>query len=122
MVDYSLAAKELAELRTADRRTRDKCEAHRIKAVALLASGRTAEDIADALLIDPNTLRHHFKRYQQGGLPAFPATSPTAKLLVRKARPTRGSPRSIPPAIAIKPDRDRERSVLRIRRDSDPTL
>jgi transposase len=71
MVDYSLPAKELAELRAAHRRTRDKREADRIKAVVLLASGRTAEDIADALLIDPNTVRNHFKRYQQGGLPAL---------------------------------------------------
>jgi len=68
MVDYSLPAKQLAELRAAHRRTRDKREADRIKAVVLLASGRTAEDIAEALLIDPNTVRNHFKRYQQGGL------------------------------------------------------
>ena len=71
MVDYSLPAKELAELRAAHRRTRDKREADRIKAVVLLASGRTAEDIADALLIDPNTVRNHFKRYRRGGLPAL---------------------------------------------------
>jgi len=68
MVDYSLPAKQLAELRAAHRHTRDKREADRIKAVVLLASGRTAEDIAEALLIDPNTVRNHFKRYQQGGL------------------------------------------------------
>jgi transposase len=68
MIDYSLPAKELAELRAAHRRTRDKREADRIKAVVLLASGRTAEDVADALLIDPNTVRNHFKRYRQGGL------------------------------------------------------
>jgi len=68
MIDYSLPAKELAELRAAHRRTRDKREADRIKAVVLLASGRTAEDVAEALLIDPNTVRNHFKRYRQGGL------------------------------------------------------
>jgi len=71
MVDYSLPATELAELRAAHRRTRDKREADRIKAVVLLASGRTAEDVAEALLIDPNTVRNHFKRYQQGGLPGL---------------------------------------------------
>ena len=42
-----------------------------IKAVVLLASGRTAEDVAEALLIDPNTVRNHFKRYRQGGLPGL---------------------------------------------------
>jgi transposase len=71
MIDYSLPAKELAELRAAHRRTRDKREADRIKAVVLLASGRTAEDVAEALLIDPNTVRNHFKRYRQGGLPGL---------------------------------------------------
>jgi transposase len=71
MIDYSLPAQELAELRAAHRRTRDKREADRIKAVVLLASGRTAEDVAEALLIDPNTVRNHFKRYRQGGLPGL---------------------------------------------------
>jgi len=71
MIDYSLPAQELAELRAAHRRTRDKREADRIKAVVLLASGRTAEDVAEALLIDPNTVRNHFKRYRQGGLPSL---------------------------------------------------
>jgi transposase len=71
MIDYSLPVTELAELRAAHRRTRDKREADRIKAVVLLASGRTAEDVAEALLIDPNTVRSHFKRYQQGGLPGL---------------------------------------------------
>jgi len=71
MVDYSLSAKELHELRAAHRRTRDKREADRIKAVILLASGWAAEDVADALLIDPNTVRNHFKRYQHDGLPGL---------------------------------------------------
>ncbi len=68
MVDYSLPASELADLRAAHRGTRDKREADRIKAVILLASGWSAADVADALLIDPNSVRNHFKRYQQGGL------------------------------------------------------
>jgi hypothetical protein len=38
MVDYSLPAAELADLRSAHRGTRDKREADRIKAVILLAS------------------------------------------------------------------------------------
>jgi hypothetical protein len=49
MMDYSLPAEKLAELRAAHRRTRDKREADRIKAVVLLASGWRAEDVADAL-------------------------------------------------------------------------
>ena len=70
MIDYSLPASELAELRAAHGATRDKREADRIKAVIRLASGWSAQDIADALLIEANTVRNQFKRYQQGGLPA----------------------------------------------------
>lgn len=51
MMDYSLSATELAELRAAHRATRDKREADRIKAVILLASGWSVDDIADALLM-----------------------------------------------------------------------
>jgi transposase len=68
MVDYTLTSDELTRLRAAHRRTRDQREADRIKAVILLASGWRAEDIAEALLVDPNTVRAHFKRYRAGGL------------------------------------------------------
>jgi len=68
MSDYSLTDKQLAELRAAHRGTRDKREADRIKAVVLLATGWTAEQIAEVLQIDPNTVRNHFKRYRQDGL------------------------------------------------------
>jgi hypothetical protein len=60
MMDYSLTVEKLAELRAAHHRTRDKCEADRIKAVVLLASGCREGDVANALLVDPN-LRNHFK-------------------------------------------------------------
>jgi transposase len=68
MMDYNLPAEKLAELRAAHRRTRDKREANSIKAVVLLANGWRAEDVADALLVDPNTVRNHFKTYQAEGL------------------------------------------------------
>jgi len=68
MLDYTLPADKLTELRGAHRATHDKREADRIKAVVLLASGWTAEQVAEALLIDPNTVRNHFRRYQQDGL------------------------------------------------------
>ncbi|EGV27489.1 hypothetical protein ThidrDRAFT_4699, partial [Thiorhodococcus drewsii AZ1] len=64
MPDYHLTDKQLAELRAAHRGTRDKREADRIKAVVLLATGWTAEQIAEVLQIDPNTVRNHFKRYR----------------------------------------------------------
>ena len=71
MLDYALSAEQLAELRAAHRRTRDQREADRIKAVVSLASGWPAEQIAAVLLIDPNTVRNHFRRYRQGGLPGL---------------------------------------------------
>ena len=68
MLDYSLSREQLDELRAAHRRTRDKREADRIKAVVALATGWTAEEVAELLQIDPNTVRHHFKRYRTEGL------------------------------------------------------
>jgi len=71
MLDYTLAAEELAELRKAHRATRDKREADRIKAVVLLATGWSAEQVAEVLQVDANTVRNHFKAYRRGGLQAL---------------------------------------------------
>jgi transposase len=71
MRDYSLPAEKLAELRAAHRSTSDKREADRIKAVVLLATGWTAEEVAEVLQVDANTVRNHFNRYHQGGLKAL---------------------------------------------------
>lgn len=71
MLDYTLSADKLDELRAAHRSTRDKREADRIKAVVLLAGGWTAEAVAEALLVDSNTVRNHFKCYRQGGIDAL---------------------------------------------------
>ncbi len=68
MIDYRLTQQELAELRKAHRRTRNLREAYRINAVILLGQGRTVADVADVLLIDPDTARDDFKRIKQGGL------------------------------------------------------
>jgi len=68
MLNYALSPDQLAELRQAHRRTRDKCEADRIKVVVLLATGWMAEAVAEILLVDPNTVRAHFKRYGKRGL------------------------------------------------------
>ena len=68
MLDFRLDKHELAELRTAHRRASNVREAYRINAVILLGNGRTAADVADALLFDPDTARTYFKRYKKGGL------------------------------------------------------
>ena len=67
MLDYRLSKQELAELRAAHRRALNVREAYRINAVILLGNGRTVADVADALLIDPDTVRSYFKRYKKGG-------------------------------------------------------
>jgi transposase len=71
MLDYTLSAEKLAELRTAHRKTRDKREADRVKAVVLLATGWSAEQVAEVLQVDTNTVRNHFKRYREGGVKAL---------------------------------------------------
>jgi transposase len=71
MNDDTIGAEKLAELRAAHRGTRDKREADRIKAVVLLATGWSAEEVAEVLQVDPNTVRNHFRRYRQGGIKAL---------------------------------------------------
>lgn len=75
MNDYTLGADRLAQLRAAHRETRDKREADRIKAVVLLGTGWTAEDVAEVLQVDPNTVRNYFKAYRQGGLDSLKHTA-----------------------------------------------
>ncbi len=36
-----------------------------------LAGGWSAEQVAEVLLVDSNTVRDHFRRYQHGGLPGL---------------------------------------------------
>jgi hypothetical protein len=57
MLDYRRRKQELAELRAVHRSTPNVRQAHRINAAILLGTGRTAADVADALLIDPDTVR-----------------------------------------------------------------
>ena len=68
MLDYTLSSEQLDELRAAHRGTQDKREADRIKAVVALVTGWTAEEVAEILQVDANTVRNHFKRYRADGL------------------------------------------------------
>ena len=68
MLDYTLSDDQMAELRQAHRQARHKRDAYRINAVILLASGWSAEQVSQALLIDADTARQYFKRYRHGGL------------------------------------------------------
>ena len=71
MLNFQLDKQELAKLRAAHRRAKNAREAYRINAVILLGDGWKAAEIANALLIDPDTVRTYFKRYKKGGLEAL---------------------------------------------------
>jgi len=71
MLDYGLSDEQLAELREVHRTTINKREADRIKVVIALATGWSAEAVAEVLQVDPNTVRNHFKCYRAGGLEGF---------------------------------------------------
>lgn len=68
MKNYLLPEKELAILRIAHKGTRDKGKADRIKAVYLLGKGWPITDVHEALLLDEDTLRNYYARYQDGNL------------------------------------------------------
>src|SRR5499427_8546592 len=68
MLDCTRSPRQLAELRVGHRRAGHTREADRIQAVVLLAPGWSAEEVAEVLLVDPHTVRAHFKRYREDGL------------------------------------------------------
>jgi transposase len=68
---YHLTDQELDDLEFEHRHATDKRYADRVKAVYLLAKGWSVTKIAEALLIDRETVRNHFKRYRKGGLAAL---------------------------------------------------
>jgi len=65
---YHLPQQELDELEYEHRHTSDKRYADRIKAVYLLGSGWQVSQVAQALMIDRESVRNHHKRYRKGGL------------------------------------------------------
>lgn len=68
---YHLPQQELDELEYEHRHTSDKRYADRIKAVYLLGSGWQVSQVAQALMIDRESVRNHHKRYRKGGLMAL---------------------------------------------------
>lgn len=67
MLDYLLTTPELETLRQAHRKMKDKRKADRLKAVYLLGSGWSATKVAEALLVDEDTVRNWFHLYETGG-------------------------------------------------------
>jgi len=68
MCGFELTAKEIQGLRAAHRACRDKRFADRIKAVVLLGTGWTVADVAEALLLDEDTVHQYVQLYRQGGV------------------------------------------------------
>lgn len=67
MKSYHLEISELNSLKVLHRRTRERRYADRLKAVILLGSGWSTEDVAEALLIDRDTVRKYYQYYVSGG-------------------------------------------------------
>jgi len=68
MRGFDLTVQEVQYLRVGHRGCRDKRLADRIKAVVLLGTGWTLADVAEALLLDEDTVRQYVQLYQQGGV------------------------------------------------------
>jgi transposase len=68
MIGYRLTSKRLDELRAVHRETSDIRSAYGIHTVVLLDQGWSVAQVAEALLIDTETVRRYFKRYRKGGI------------------------------------------------------
>jgi transposase len=68
MKNYLLSKKELEMLRLAHKGINDKRKADRIKAVYLLGKGWTVLAVHEALLVDEDTIRNYYARYEDGNL------------------------------------------------------
>ena len=68
---YPLTPSQIDELERAHRTERDKRFADRIKAVCLLGKDWPVSRVAEALMMDRESVRNHYKRYRKGGLKAL---------------------------------------------------
>ncbi|MGV6809020.1 MAG: IS630 family transposase [bacterium] len=71
MKNYHLPQSELDALKEEHRHLHGKRFADQIKAVYLLGSGWKPKEVAEALLIDDDTVRHYFKKYKDKGITAL---------------------------------------------------
>lgn len=68
---YHLTPQELDELEYEHLHASDKRYADRLKAVYLLNRGRQVSQVAQALMIDLENARNHYKRYRKAGRTAL---------------------------------------------------
>ena len=69
MKDFKLSQEEIAELRAAHKKEKQKKKAYRLNAVILLGTGWTIKQVSEALLLDEDTLSTYVKKYKEGGFP-----------------------------------------------------
>jgi len=81
MSNYSLPDTELADLREAHAELREKRDVDRVKAIILLGSGWSAINVAEALLINRNTICTYYRKYKKGGLDKLLQTKHTGSTL-----------------------------------------
>jgi transposase len=67
MDEYQLTADQLASLKALHKTLREKRLADRVKAVALLGTGWTVVEVAEALFLDEKTVRSYFAHYTNAG-------------------------------------------------------
>jgi transposase len=68
MEGFTLTEQQIKELKLIHRSLKDKKAADRIKAIYLLGTGWTQEEVCEILMLDEGTLRHYVKRYRTGGI------------------------------------------------------
>jgi transposase len=68
MKNFELSPKEVQELKAAHRRMSEKYAADRVKAIVLLGTDWTLEEVSEALLLDSETLRNYVSLYKTGGV------------------------------------------------------
>lgn len=67
MDDYRLTTGQITSLKALHRTLRDKRLADRVKAVVLLGTGWTPQQVAEVLLLDEKTIRSYFVQYHEDG-------------------------------------------------------
>ena len=67
MMDYTLPAWKIKQLKKFHKTLKQKHEAYRINAIILLGSGWTPSQVADVLLISESSVRTDFQDFQQYG-------------------------------------------------------
>ena len=67
MDEYQLTAEQIVSLKTLHRLQREKRFADRVKAVLLLGTGWTTQQVAEVLLLDEKTVRSYFAHYTNAG-------------------------------------------------------